>query len=124
MQLRPVIQFAAPKYPTREEFGAEPQQLFEHLPPRWRKVKGLLGAAVVAVSAHLGGCSAPVAKSESQLVEAGQPPLLVQAAAQWTKTIFQPEVPFMGALIIEQPQVHVENGGEILLQGTPRGEGN
>lgn len=111
MQLRPVIQADAPHYPTREAFRAEAGQLFEHLPPRWRKVNGLLGAAAAVLAAQLGGCSTPVEHPELPAPASTSSPLLVQNAADWTENIFRPQVFFPGSIIITQPQgpVHVED---------------
>jgi hypothetical protein len=86
MQMQPTQQTESPWYSTQDEFRPDAEQIVAHVPPRWRKMHGLLGAAAAVLAVQLGVCAAQADRSEPPVPAAASP--LVEKAAMWTKGIF------------------------------------
>jgi hypothetical protein len=109
MQLQPISRAESPGYPTRREFLTQRDTLLEHVPARWSKTKGLLGAVTIFVAANLCTGCGPAAKSsnapdESNPFYADRDSAVVEQAASWTRSIFEKRHFAMGCIAMMPPR--------------------
>jgi hypothetical protein len=133
MELEPVEKIDPPKYPADAELADAKAMLCANIPRRWRKAKGLAGAAAVFLAANLsGGCGKEAGNANVPkpyvpnitigltAVEPSQPdPIFFAEASEWVGSIFadknkMPAV-LMGEVLIVTPRIN-EDGIQGILQ--------
>jgi hypothetical protein len=134
MELKPVEKIDPPNYPADEDLADAKSMLSDHIPCRWRKAKGLAGAAAVFLAANLsGGCGRDISQNDAPSPEPIEvqvdPPILpypstnpnpvFDDANKWVNSIFAEKIKsqplLMGKRVIVTP-----HGNEDAIPGIIR----